>query len=146
MLRLLFTYNHEILIFEISNKSIRYTDRKWPEGINFIPKDMDFVKKVIMSRNKISNQMIKWINEANTGKEYAEWLACKDDYEVAEVVKRDAKLRGCVFREMFTEEQLKQQEADNSQVQNEQAQSIIEQDGQPIVTESETEESVSEEA
>lgn len=100
-------------MFEINQKKIRYTDRKWPKGINFIPKDEGFVRQVIMSRNKIAPIMIKWINDANTGKDYEEWLACKDDYEVAEVVKKDAKFRGCVFREMFNDEQLKQQEIDN---------------------------------
>ena len=113
MLRLLFTYNHEVVIFEINQKKIRYTDKKWPMGINFIPKDEGFVRQVIMSRNKIAPIMIKWINDANTGKDYEEWLACKDDYEVAEVVKKDAKMRGCVFQNMFNDEQLKQQEIDN---------------------------------
>ena len=72
MLRLIFTYQHEVILFDIDNKQIRYRDRKWPLGINFIPRDMDFMKKVIMSRNKISNEMLRWINEANSGKNLEE--------------------------------------------------------------------------
>jgi len=88
----------EILIFQIENKVITYRDRKWQAGIRFIPRDDDFVKKVILSRNKISYKMIDWINEANTGKNKAEWDACQDDEAVAQVVIRDARSRGCVLQ------------------------------------------------
>jgi hypothetical protein len=98
MIRLLFTYEREVLIFEIENKVIVYRDRKWQTGIKFIPKDVEFVKKVIFSRNALSHNLIKWIAEANSGKSLAEWQACKDDEEVAEIVKRDACSRGCVFK------------------------------------------------
>jgi hypothetical protein len=109
MLKLLFTYNHELIFFTIDNKKIKYFDRKWPIGINFIPKDQDFARKVIMSRNRIANEMIRWINDANSGKNLEEWQSCKDDYEVAEVIKKESKLKGCVFRKLFTEEELNQQ-------------------------------------
>ena len=98
MIRLLFTYEREILIFEIENKVIVYRDRKWQTGIKFIPKDVDFVKKVIFSRNALSQNLIKWIAEANSGKSLEEWQACKDDEAVSEIVIRDAKSRGCVFK------------------------------------------------
>jgi hypothetical protein len=54
--------------------------------------------------------MVKWINDANSGKNLEEWEACKDDYEVAEVIKREAKLKGCVFRQLFTKEELEKQD------------------------------------
>jgi len=110
MLRMLFTINKDIIIFDIDNKNIIYRDRKWPNGVRFIPKDADFVKQIIFSRNRISGQLINWINEANSGKSFAEWESCKDDFEVAEIVKRDARSRGCVFQNMFTAEQLKEAE------------------------------------
>ena len=117
MIKLIFTYNHNVIIFEINNKHIRYYDEKWKMGINFIPKDHDFVRTVIMSRNRIAAEMIRWINDANSGKNLAEWEACKDDYDVAEIVKRDAKLKGCVFRKLFTEEEIKQSNQ-NKQYEN----------------------------
>jgi len=98
MIRLLFTYEREIIIFEIENKVIVYRDRKWQTGIKFIPKDIDFIKKVIFSRNALSHRLIEWISEANSGKSLAEWEACKDDEEVAEIVIKDARSRGCVFK------------------------------------------------
>ena len=107
MKRLVFTFNQEVLIFDINNKEIIYRDRKWPKGIRFIPKDEGLVKMIIFSRNKISNQLITWINDANSGKNLAEWEACADDDAVAEIVKRDAKMRGCVLRKQFNDEDLK---------------------------------------
>lgn len=111
MIRLVFTYTQEVLIFDIDNKIIIYRDRKWPMGIKFIPKDEDFIRKVRFSRNKISDNMITWMVDANSGKSLAEWEACKDDAEVAEIVKRDARLKGCVFRKSFTGEELAAAEA-----------------------------------
>jgi len=107
MIRLVFTYDKEVLLFDINNRTIVYRDRKWPDGVRFIPKDEGFVRKVLMSRNRISNNMITWITEANSGKSLAEFDACADDTAIAEVVKKDARLRGCIFRKAFTEEELK---------------------------------------
>lgn len=107
MKRLVFTFNQEVLIFDINNKEIMYRDRKWPKGIRFIPKDEGLVRMIIFSRNKISNQLITWIEDANSGKNRDEWEACKNDDDVAEIVKRDAKMRGCILRKQFDEEDLK---------------------------------------
>ena len=107
MKRLLFTFNHEVMIFDINNKEIVYRDRKWPQGVRFIPNDVGLVKKIIFSRNKISTKLIDWIEEANSGKSLEEWTACKDDEDVVTIVKRDAKMRGCVFRKEFSDEELK---------------------------------------
>ena len=107
MKRLLFTHQHEVIIFDIDNKTIVYRDRKFPQGVQFIPKDIELVKKIIFSRNKISKQMITWIEEANSGKSLEEWTNCKDDDDVAVIIKRDARMRGCVFRREFTDEELK---------------------------------------
>lgn len=98
MIRLLFTYEREIILFEIENKTIVYRDRKWQNGIQFIPKDLEFMKRVIFSRNAVSKKLIEWINEANSGTNYEEWLACKDDEEVADKIILDARSRGCKFK------------------------------------------------
>jgi len=106
MIRLLLTHGQEILIFDIHNREIVYRDRKWPNGVRFVPKDEDFVRKVLYSRNRLSNQLIVWINEANQGKNYEEWQNCADDDAVAEIVIRDAKSRGCELRKKFSEQEL----------------------------------------
>jgi hypothetical protein len=111
MIRLLFTHEREIIIFEIENKTITYRDRKWEKGVRFIPRDEDFMKKVIFSMNKISYKMIDWINEANSGKNFEEWKNCNDDEAVAEIVIRDARSRGCVLKnKSYGEQQQEQQE------------------------------------
>jgi len=107
MKRLVFTFNQEVIIFDINRKEIIYRDRKWPKGIRFIPKDEGLVKLIIFSRNKISNNLITWIEDANSGKNLAEWEACKDDDDVAEIVKRDAAIRGCILRKQFNDEDLR---------------------------------------
>jgi len=141
MIRLLFTYNKEIIFFDVNNKTIRYMDRKWPMGINFIPKDHDFVRKVILSRNRLSHEMIKWIDDANSGKNLAEWETCKDDYEVAEIIKRDAKLKGCVFQQMFTEKEIAQQKVENKAVLRFlEKKEALEQTQEPVVEEQQVEE------
>jgi hypothetical protein len=106
MIRLVFTYDKEVLIFDIDNRTILYRDRKWPQGVKFIPRDEGFVKKIMMSRNRISNNMITWINDSNSGKSLEEFNACVDDAAIAEVVKKDARLKGCIFRKAFTGEEL----------------------------------------
>lgn len=111
MIRLLFTYEREIIIFEIDNKKIVYRDRKWEKGISFIPKDADFIKRVIFSRNALSHNLIKWISEANSGNSLAEWQACKNDDEVADIVIRDARSRGCLLKKRFTAEEIARHDA-----------------------------------
>lgn len=98
MIKLIFTFEREVIIFEINNKKIRYYDRKWQNGINFIPRDNDFVKLVLFSRNRINHNIVEWINDANAGSNLKEWEDCKDDEEVAVIVKRDAKIKGCVLQ------------------------------------------------
>lgn len=109
MIHAIFTHGNEVIHFTIApDKTIRYADRKWTAGIQFIPKDNSFVRTVIMSRNRISQQMVQWIEEANTGTSLEEWNSCKTDMDVLEIIKRDAALKGCVFRKIFTDEEMKQ--------------------------------------
>ena len=89
MKRLLFTMGHEVILFDVNNKVVSYRDRKFPRGVQFIPKDHEFIKRVIFSRNAISKQLITWIEDSNSGKNLAEWEACADDDAVAEVIKKD---------------------------------------------------------
>jgi hypothetical protein len=98
MTRLAFTYEHEIILFEIQNKIIIYKDRKWPKGFQFMPKDPNIVKAILMSRNRIRKEMINWINDSNSGKNLEEYNKAKGDEELSEIIKREAELKGCVFR------------------------------------------------
>jgi hypothetical protein len=99
IIRLVFTYEREIIVFEICNRYIVYKDRKWPKGFQFMPKDEKIIKAILMSRNRIKNEMIRWINDSNSGKNLEEYNAAKNDAELAEIVIKDAKLKGCVLRQ-----------------------------------------------
>ena len=98
IIRLVFTYQMEILLFEISDRIIVYKDRKWPKGFKFMPKDPKIIKAIILSRNKIRHDMINWIEDSNSGKNLVEYNLAKDDEELAAIIRRDAEIKGCVFR------------------------------------------------
>lgn len=85
--------NREILNFAIQDKIIKYTDRKWGKWIQCIPEDKDFKKKVIMSRGRFPHFLIKMF--ILTAKEKAEYDAAKTDEDLAEIIIRDAKGKGC---------------------------------------------------
>jgi len=86
-------YNREILRFAIQDRIIKYTDRKWGKWIQCIPKDRDFIKQIILSRGKFPHSLIKMFNLSV--KEQAEYDAAKTDEELALIIMRDAKLKGC---------------------------------------------------
>jgi hypothetical protein len=98
IIRLAFTYQMEIVLFEICKKIIIYKDRKWEKGFQFMPKDPKIIKAIIYSRNKIRKEMIGWIEEANRGTNLVEYNNAKDDEELVSIIKRDAELKGLVFR------------------------------------------------
>jgi predicted site-specific integrase-resolvase len=98
LIRLIFVKERETFVIEISNKIIHYKDRKRPVKIQFMPKDPDIKKKVIMSRNRIPKYILELIEDANSGHNLEEYQACKTDEELVPIVKRDAFSKGCVFQ------------------------------------------------
>jgi len=86
-------YNREILKFAIQDRIIKYTDRKWGKWIQCIPKDRDFIKQVICSRGKFPHFLIKMFDLSV--KEQAEYDSAKTDEELAQIIIRDAKNKGC---------------------------------------------------
>jgi hypothetical protein len=88
--------NRDIIHLSVEGKIIKYYDKIWKNGVQFMPKDPQFVLKLLKARNTIpfSNQIISWINESNTGKNLEEYNNCKTEEELAEMVKRDAKIKG----------------------------------------------------
>lgn len=98
MIRLIFTVGRETVSIEIEKKIVIYKDRKFPTGIKFLPKDDNFEKLVILSRNRIPKEIITLIRNANSGKNLIEYQNAKDDEELVIIIKRDAGLKGCVFQ------------------------------------------------
>jgi hypothetical protein len=105
MIRLVFTKIRETIIVEVKNKIIIYKDRVFPDGIQFMPKDPSFQKKVLMSRNKIPRWMINLIDECNSGKNLQEYLSVKNDEELVPIIIKDFKRNACVFQKRFDEDE-----------------------------------------
>lgn len=94
-IKLVFSFNREIMQFIILNKEIYYTDRVWQNWIRILPKDPALVRKLIMSRNRLPKHIINMFNL--TWREVEEYNRAKDDEELAEIVINDAKKKGCKF-------------------------------------------------
>ena len=98
MIKLVFTKNRETFAIEIYNKIIFYRDRKYSKGMQFMPKDPAIGLKVIMSRNKIPEDVVKWIEEANSGKNLEEYQKAENDEDLVIIIKKDAGTQGCTYQ------------------------------------------------
>lgn len=97
-IKLIFSFNREVMQFILLNKEIYYTDRVWKNWIRVVPKDQNLVKRITMSRNKIPKQLLTMFTL--TQKEKEEYESAKDDAELAQIVIRDARNKGCKFEKM----------------------------------------------
>ena len=96
MVKLVFSANREILQFYIRDKVIYYTDRKWKNWIQCIPKDKELVKKILLSRNKVPKVIARLFNLSQ--KEEEEYTKAKDDNELAEIITLDCKRQGVILQ------------------------------------------------
>jgi len=81
--------NRETFRIEIEEKSIWYTDRRWGRAIRLIPRDEDFLKKILFSRGRIP-PIIKDLFTL-TKKEQEEYDNAKDSRELADICIRDCR-------------------------------------------------------
>ena len=95
VIKLVFTINKEVFRLDIENKTIWYSDRKWKRSIKLIPKDSDFIKKIILSRNTIPSALKELFELTNTEQE--EYNNAKDDNKLAEICKRDIRKKGAIL-------------------------------------------------
>lgn len=88
--------NRDIINLRIDGRVITYYDKIWNSGVAFLPKDPKFVLKLLMSRNRIpfANNIIQWLNEANSGKNLEQYNNCKTEEDLAEMIRLDAKSKG----------------------------------------------------
>jgi hypothetical protein len=100
LIRIAMTYEREIILFEISDKIIIYKDRKWPRGFQFMPEDPGIIKAILLSRNSIRHEMIRWIKDTNSGTNLEEYNKATTDDELKDIIIRDGKLKGCVLRKV----------------------------------------------
>lgn len=94
VINLAFSFNKEILRFKIEKKVVYYTDRKWKLWIQCVPKDKKLIQRIRLSRNSLPMALAKMFDL--TPKEEKQYRSAKDDKELAEIVKQDAKSKGCL--------------------------------------------------
>lgn len=96
MIRLVFSYQREIMRFKVVERNIFYGDRKWGDNlIRCIPKDEDFVKKILMSRNRLPKQLIQMFTLSKA--EQLEYDNAKTEKELADNIIRDCKKKGVIL-------------------------------------------------
>ena len=98
MIKLVFTIGRRTFTIEVEKKIIVYRDNRYPKGFQFMPKDPNFKKMVLFSRNKIPKEVIAWVEDANSGKNLEEYQSAKDDEGLVPIIIHDARVNGCVFQ------------------------------------------------
>ena len=89
-----FMVNREVMTFIVENKEIFYTDRIFSKRLRCIPKDKDFNKIIVKSRNKYPAQLQKMFNLSKEEQKEYDDTAPKGDEALAEVVIRDCRSKG----------------------------------------------------
>ena len=98
-IKLIFTINRETFSIEILNKVITYQDRRMKKGIQFMPRDAAVRRLIILSRNRIPEWILGWIEEANSGKNLLEYQSAQTDEDLVPIIKKDAGEKGCLFHD-----------------------------------------------
>ena len=96
-IRLVFTFNREVFRLEVVDRKIWYFDRKWNKQIKLIPKDEEFILKIIKSRNKIPAHFINLFNLTKEEKE--EYDMALTDEALADVCITDVRKKGAVLQQ-----------------------------------------------
>lgn len=98
MIALSFMIQREVMHFFVKDRQIFYTDRLYKNNlIRCIPKDENFMRAIINSRNKLPRQLIDMFNLSK--KDKAEYDNAKTDEELADIIIRDCKNKGAILEE-----------------------------------------------
>lgn len=98
--------NRETFRIEIEGKKIWYADRRWDRAIKLIPRDKDFLKRILFSRGKIPPIIKNLFSLTKTEQE--EYDNAKDSRELADICIRDCRRHGAILiKEETTEEDIK---------------------------------------
>lgn len=117
-IRLTFSVNKEPVRLTIYKREIYYSDRfstpLWGQSaIRCIPKDMEFIKKITLSRNRLP-AALKELFEL-TDKEQAQYDNAKTDEELAEICIYDTKIKGGILinKEVLEDDDMFKEEVNN---------------------------------
>lgn len=95
MIKLNFTYNRETLSFVIKEKEIWYTDKVWRNLVRCLPPPKDLMKTIALSRNRIPLVIVDMFKF--TEEELKEYGNAKTEEELANIVIKDSKSKGCIL-------------------------------------------------
>lgn len=84
----------KIIKFEIEKKIVQYFDDIWKEGIQIMPKDQNLIEKLRRSGKMNLKMMAALILDANKGKNQQDYIACANDEDVANLIRKDCKKNG----------------------------------------------------
>lgn len=101
MIKLVFNYQREPMHFIIRDREIFYSDRKWKNWIRCLPPPENFMKTVILSRNKIPKFLVELFKF--TEEEIKEYEAAKTEQDLATIIIKDCKTKGCIFINQLNE-------------------------------------------
>lgn len=94
-IRLIFSFNRAVMQFVVLNKEIFYTDKIWKGWVRVVPMDQKVIMQIKMSRNKLPKELIQMFTLSK--QEMEEYNNAKTDEELAEIVIKDAKKKGCKY-------------------------------------------------
>lgn len=90
------------MYFIVKDREIFYSDRRFKNFIRCIPPPENLMKVIALSRNKISANFINMFRF--TEEEIKQYNEAKDEEALAELIKYDAKSKGCIFISQAKEE------------------------------------------
>ena len=95
MIKLTFSYNRDLMKFIVKDREIFYTDARWGSWVRCVPQPENFMKVVALSRNRIPSYLLTIFKL--TPEEQKEYELSTTEQELADIVIRDAKSKGCIF-------------------------------------------------
>lgn len=84
----------KIIRFVIDGFKVVYYDENWKEGIQIYPMDKKLVRTLLNSKSAYNQARGKLIEDANSGDNLKEYLSCKDEQEIYQMIKKDASKNG----------------------------------------------------
>lgn len=93
MRKIILVYNRELLTFLVLDKNIYYSDRKLKAVIRCLPQPINLLKTIRESRNRIPKSLLDIFKF--TKEEMDEYRNAKNEEELADIIIKDGKLKGC---------------------------------------------------
>lgn len=92
MIKLCFLIGKDVFYFKVDKRIIYYTDKNYQNNfIQCIPKDMNFINKIIASRNKLPRQLINMFTLSK--KDQEEYDNTPTDEGLAENIIKDIHIK-----------------------------------------------------